>query len=767
MKSKKVIPIIKNDLERSIKNKWFVILNIIMLIITVGGLNFNNIKNLLKDKNVDFSSIAFIFVEDNENLAYDKLVETLKDDEHIILEKKDSVEEYENEEIAPNTILLKVTRDDKTLIKATILSREGIDADYIDKITATITSIKDSMFAENKNLTKEEIEQIKQDDVCQRVLLGKNVEDNEMHSMLNLLSNYLIFFILLLCLSKIANTISQEKMSKSIEYVLTSISAKEYLIAKVIGICLIVVVQFIFTIAYAIIGLMIASLFNNVGVNVEAANSINLGAIISGRTLGYFVLTFIIMIFTTILQGFIQSVMSAKTTNIQEAGNATLTLVVINLALYTITTALISPLKIPALWVYALSVVPIASMYLVPAMYIIGQANIIQIVLAILVLIASIPVVLKLIQKPFKNAILDFTPKKEKKIEGIEKIIETKEYQERMIERKKSSKKGLAIGFSIILFIILQMFGALLLSMVIPALSTRISFISENSLYLMLYCVIFVVSLYLPYLYLKLYMPKEESVKKKKELNEEELKLRKQENKESFIECLKYIIISIPIMSTIQYICAFAIEKIGVNSDIIDSLGMFENTGKLSAVLMFILIAILPAIFEELFIRKGIMGVLKDKGAIFATIVSAIIFATIHLNISQFIFALLVGILFGIVRSKTQKLYPTMILHFLNNGIAVIEVLLYSHDTFMQIFTYLNIALNAVGFCLLIYMLYKKIMELKDKESIKRLKEELDYRKIKLNVTENLYVFADYTFVVAAVLSVTMFIAIEKILTLM
>ena len=58
-------------------------------------------------------------------------------------------------------------------------------------------------------------------------------------------------------------------------------------------------------------------------------------------------------------------------------------------------------------------------------------------------------------------------------------------------------------------------------------------------------------------------------------------------------------------------------------------------------------------------------------------------------------------------------------------------------------------------------------MELKDKESIKRLKEELDYRKIKLNVTENLYVFADYTFVVAAVLSVTMFIAIEKILTLM
>ena len=49
MKNSKVIPIIKNDLEKSIKNKWFVILNLLMLIITVGGLNFKNIKGLLKE----------------------------------------------------------------------------------------------------------------------------------------------------------------------------------------------------------------------------------------------------------------------------------------------------------------------------------------------------------------------------------------------------------------------------------------------------------------------------------------------------------------------------------------------------------------------------------------------------------------------------------------------------------------------------------------------------------------------------------------------
>ena len=764
MKSNKIVPIIKNDLERGIKNKWFVILNILMLLITVGGLNFNNIKNILKENNVDLSTKTIIYVEDNENLAYDKLTENLSKYENITLEKRESVEEYENENIDSNTILLKVTRDEKSLIKAAILSKEGVSTEYMDTIIATITSIKDSMFAKNKNLTAEEIEQIKQDNVYDRILLGKNVEDNETHTILNMVSNYLIFFILLLCLSKIANTISQEKMSKSIEYVLTSISVKEYLIAKVLGICLIVVVQFLFTIAYALIGVMISFMFVN-GVAVNTTSSISYSSFVSGKTVGYFAITLLFMVFTTILQGLIQSVMSAKTTNIQEAGNATVTLVMINLVLYTVTMSLISPLKAPAMWLYLISVLPVASMYFIPAMFIIGQATIVQVIIATILLVASIPLTLKLIQKPFKNAILDFTPKKEKKIEGIEKIIETREYQARMIERKKSAKKGLIIGFSVILLIVLQTLGALFENSILPSLATKITFVSENSIYLLLLCFVFIISLYVPYLFLKLYLPKEEN-NNNKELTEEITK-NKENYKKSLIQCLKYIVISIPIISVIQLMCSFAIEKIGVNSDIIDSLGMFENSGKLSSVLIFVLIAVLPAIFEELFIRKGIMGILKDKGAIFATIVSAVIFATIHLNISQFIFALLVGILFGIVRSRTDKLYPTMILHFLNNGVSVIELLLYKHDTFMQIFTYIIIAVNAVGFCILIYMLYKKFMELKDKESIQKLKEELDYRKIKLNVTENLYVFADYTFAIAVILSITMFIAIEKILTMM
>ncbi len=753
MKNSKVEAIVKNELEKSIKNKWFVILNLLLLIVTIVGLNFGNIKALLKRNNVDLSSKMEIYVEDIENVAYTELAKEFLGQENVTIQKVDSIEKYKNESLSKDAILLKVEKSKTEYVKASIITKETVLSSYLEKIEKILTSVKDKMLFENKNLTKEEIEIIKSGASIDRVILSETIDTSESTTLGQFFTTYIIFFVLLLCLNKIANTISQEKMSKSIEYILTSINTKEYIVSKVISMCLTVVIQFVFMITYLVIAILISSLFSSVAINIEGANSIDISSMISLKTIGYLALTFVFMCITTFIQGVIQSVMSAKTTNIQEAGNATVFLVTLNLILYTVVTALVSPLKTVGIISYILSVIPIASMYFIPSMFLIGQANIIQIIIALVILIASVPLSLILAEKPFKNAILDYTNKKNKKIDGIEKIIATREYQERMINRKESSKKGLIIGFSVILLIILQVVSGLILSVFIEPISQKITFISRDNIYLVLMCVIFALSVYLPYLLLKAYIPKEKKQEK-----------TKQEKKESIIKCVKYIVLSIPIMSVIQMICSFAVEKIGLGSDVTDALGLFNYSGKLASVLIFVQIAILPAIFEELFIRKGVMGILKNKGAIFATIVSSIVFATIHLNISQFMFAFLVGILFGIVRTKTGKMYPTMILHLINNGFAVIQALFYDKIMFMDIFTYSVIAVNAVGFCILIYMLYKKVMELKDKESIKALKEKLDYRKIKIDITENMFVFKDYTFLVCALLCAILFTAVERML---
>lgn len=757
MKNSKIVAIIKNDIERSIKNKWFVILNLLLLIITVVLLNFNSIKSLfLKEDETLIDNSTTIYVRDLENIAYDKIAKSFENDINVDVEKTENIEQYNNDNLDTNIILVDVHSDNVEYINASIIYKDGTNDEYVTKIESTINSIKDTMISENKNLTLQEIEQIKQD-VSIDINVIENTQNTANENGMYFISNYLILFILLLCLSKIANTISQEKMSKSIEYILTSITTKQYIISKVLSICFTVIIQFVFIVAYVIVALMISTLLNNVNVSgYSDVNNISLATFINSDVIIYFLMTIVFMCLTVFLQGVIQCIMSAKTTSVQEAGNATFLLITINLILYMAVTVFSSNTNIVG---YIISVIPMASMYFIPSMYILGQANWLQIIIALIILIASVPLSLILAQKPFKNAILDFSLKKNKKIEGIEKILSTREYQERMIERKNSSKIGLVIGFAVILLIIFQVLGGIIVSVFLEGISNSITFISQSNIYLILSCFIFVISIYLPYLLLKSYIPKEE----RKNADEADRKI----NKESIIQCIKYIIVGIPIISIIQMICSFAIEKMGVGVDVTETLGVFNYSGVLSTILIFLQVAILPAIFEELFVRKGIIGVTKRKGAIFAVVVSSLIFATIHMNVSQFIFAFLVGILFGIIRVKTNKLYPTMVLHFINNGFAIIEALFYDHMIFMQIFTYFNILLNAVGFCLLIYMAYNKFMELKDKESIQKFKEKMDYRKIKLNLMENMYVFKDYTFLVTIVLCTTLFITIDKVLSIM
>ena len=494
MKNSKIVAIIKNDIERSIKNKWFVILNLLLLIITVVLLNFNSIKSLfLKEDETLIDNSTTIYVRDLENIAYDKIAKSFENDINVDVEKTENIEQYNNDNLDTNIILVDVHSDNVEYINASIIYKDGTNDEYVTKIESTINSIKDTMISENKNLTLQEIEQIKQD-VSIDINVIENTQNTANENGMYFISNYLILFILLLCLSKIANTISQEKMSKSIEYILTSITTKQYIISKVLSICFTVIIQFVFIVAYVIVALMISTLLNNVNVSgYSGVSNISLATFINSDVIVYFLMTIVFMCLTVFLQGVIQCIMSAKTTSIQEAGNATFLLITINLILYMAVTVFSSNTNIVG---YIISVIPMASMYFIPSMYILGQANWLQIIIALIILIASVPLSLILAQKPFKNAILDFSPKKNKKIEGIEKILSTREYQERMIERKNSSKIGLVIGFAVILLIIFQVLGGTIVSVFLEGISNSITFISQSNIYLILSCFIFVISIW-------------------------------------------------------------------------------------------------------------------------------------------------------------------------------------------------------------------------------------------------------------------------------
>lgn len=85
-----------------------------------------------------------------------------------------------------------------------------------------------------------------------------------------------------------------------------------------------------------------------------------------------------------------------------------------------------------------------------------------------------------------------------------------------------------------------------------------------------------------------------------------------------------------------------------------------------------LLLAVLPAICEELAFRGFIFGgLLKERGVLRAVLVSALFFGFTHTLLQQSIAATIMGILLGVVAWRTGGVVCTMLMHVINNSISI------------------------------------------------------------------------------------------------
>ena len=93
-----------------------------------------------------------------------------------------------------------------------------------------------------------------------------------------------------------------------------------------------------------------------------------------------------------------------------------------------------------------------------------------------------------------------------------------------------------------------------------------------------------------------------------------------------------------------------------------------------------LLVAVLPAVFEEVFFRGGLQGLLLRwlKSPVAAIVISSLIFSAIHFSWYGFIPRFMLGIVLGTVFYLTGNIWYTILMHFVNNLVAVLG-LYYMH----------------------------------------------------------------------------------------
>ena len=136
MKNNKVKNLIKYTVEKNIKNKWFIVLNIVFLIVSIVALNFNTVKNIFKSSNISGEQSKFkIELVDESGVVYQNLLDsvlTLEDSSGVELTRKDKLE-YDAKSFEKNKVIVYVENSDNELI-AKVISKEGIDTKYYNVI---------------------------------------------------------------------------------------------------------------------------------------------------------------------------------------------------------------------------------------------------------------------------------------------------------------------------------------------------------------------------------------------------------------------------------------------------------------------------------------------------------------------------------------------------------------------------------------------------------------------------------------------------------
>lgn len=86
-------------------------------------------------------------------------------------------------------------------------------------------------------------------------------------------------------------------------------------------------------------------------------------------------------------------------------------------------------------------------------------------------------------------------------------------------------------------------------------------------------------------------------------------------------------------------------------------------------------IALIPAVFEEMFFRGFFFSPYeKAGGPRKAILLSAFLFGIFHMNFQQAIYAMALGVIIGVLRELTGSMWAGMLLHFINNGYSAFLV---------------------------------------------------------------------------------------------
>ena len=411
------------SLEKKIKSKWFVTTNILLLVLIIG---LANIDSIIKFFGGDFSETTEILVIDNSNISYDKLNRSYLEYQKLVdninttqMKKYSGSKEKAIEEVKKNdSILIEINNDKDNFINATITSDGGIDAIILQFLTTSLNNIKSNIAMNYYNIDDNTLALINSPIEIERIKLDENKSNDEMMEMVMSVVFPIVllpFFMLTMFLVQmIGAEINEEKTTKGMEIIISNVPAKVHFASKLISSNVFVIMQAIILGIDGLIALIIRMLSGS-GSLGNIASSLNIEEITDTITksgvldsMGTVIpITLGLMLLTFIAYSLLAGVLASMTTNLEDFQQLQSPIMIISLAGFYL--SMMAAMFDGALFINLISYVPFISAMLTPALLLLGQIGIIDVVISFALLFGVIFLLYKYGMRIYKVGILNYS----------------------------------------------------------------------------------------------------------------------------------------------------------------------------------------------------------------------------------------------------------------------------------------------------------------------------------------------------------------------
>ncbi len=198
--------------------------------------------------------------------------------------------------------------------------------------------------------------------------------------------------------------------------------------------------------------------------------------------------------------------------------------------------------------------------------------------------------------------------------------------------------------------------------------------------------------------------------------------------------------VSQPLVSLFSLITSFFFEN-----DIGNFVSEISSTPFL---IMLLLMAVMPAITEEITLRGIVQSGYDDKSDLKTCITIGLLFGIFHLNGQQFLYAAVLGGILAYLVRVTNSIFASMTLHFMINGtsVAMQKILTFLQDKFGIEGAAQDISIKALSLAekmnllksyivagmvsaFLIVLILKKLKKINDKRKQNLINEQIQYKE--------------------------------------